>query len=64
VFTVDYEKQDGNSRTLIGHLIGSEPKMGRSQVRDLEITSGYNTRLVDHRTISSITLKGTKYIVK
>lgn len=64
VFTVNFEKQDGTKRTLIGHLLSTEPKMGRSQVRDLEVTTGNNERLVDHRTVSLLILKGVKYVLK
>lgn len=55
----------GAERTLVGYLIGSEPKLGRSQVIDLEIPAGtHNIRQIDHREIQSIILKGIKYIVK
>ncbi len=64
VFTVIFDKQDGNERTLVGRLIGSENHMGRSNVVDLEITSGSPNRQVDHRQIKSLTLRGTKYTVK
>lgn len=64
VFTVNFDKQDSTNRTLVGHLLATEPKMGRSQVRDLEIITGNNSRLVDHRTLNWIIVKGTKYTVK
>ena len=64
VFTAVFDKQDGTKRVLVGHLLSTEPKMGRSQVIDLDITTGNPTRLVDHRTISSIIVKGTKYTLK
>lgn len=55
----------GEYRTLIGYLVHTEPKTGRSQVVDLEIPKGtYNRRLIDHRTLESIIIKNTKYIVK
>lgn len=64
VFTVEFEKQDGTTRVLTGHLLGAEPKMGRTQVIDLEVITGNPSRLVDNRTISSLILKGTKYVTK
>ncbi len=64
VFTVNFDKQDGTNRTLVGHLISAEPKMGRSNVVDLEVVTGHNTRQVDHRTLQYLVLKGIKYTVK
>lgn len=64
VFCVEYIKQDGKERTLVGHLTTTENLMGRSNVVDLMITTGNPLRLADHRTIKSIILKGTKYTVK
>lgn len=60
VFTVYFTKKDGTHRTLIGHLLQLEPKMGRSYVYDLE---NKGTRLVDHRTLEWLIIKGTKYFV-
>jgi len=55
----------GEHRTLVGYLLHTEPKMGRSQVVDLEVPKGtFNKRLIDHRTLESIIIKNTKYIVK
>lgn len=55
----------GEERILVGHLINSEAKLGRSSVVDLQIPKGqHNTRLIDHRNINFIIFKGTKYIVK
>lgn len=64
VFKVDYIKQDGEDRTLIGHLLNTENLMGRSDVVDLQVTGGNPMRQVDHRTTKSIILKGVKYTVK
>ncbi len=64
VFTVNFDKQDGTNRTLVGHLLSAEPKMGRSNVADLEVVTGHNARQVDHRTLLWIVLKGIKYTVK
>ena len=66
----------GEERTLIGYLLDGEPKLGRSQVVDLEEhfenfnrkkakeDVKHTKRLVDHRTINWLVLKNTKYIVK
>jgi hypothetical protein len=55
----------GEERTLVGHLIEVEQKMGRSLVIDLEVPSDqHRLRQVDHRTIDWLILKNVKYIVK
>lgn len=55
----------GEERTLIGHLNHSEPKLGRSNVTDLEIPVGqHRSRLVDHRTINWLIINNVKYVVK
>lgn len=64
VFTVNFDKQTGENRTLTGYLISTEPKMGRSQVIDLEIVTGHAERLVDHRTLNWLISKGIKYELK
>ena len=54
----------GEERTLTGYLVHTEPKLGRSQVVDLEVPTGqHNLRLVDHRTINWLILKNVRYIV-
>lgn len=58
------EALEGKQRVLIGHLLQSEPKMGRSQVRDLEAPPPNNIRLVDHRTLEWLILKNVKYSLK
>ena len=63
-FTVVFEKQDGEGRTLRGVLKQTEPLMGRSYVEDLDIASGHRLRLVDHRSIQSIIINGKKFTVK
>ena len=63
-FTVVFDKQDGTERTLVGKLVDTENHMGRSNVDDLQITSGSPRRQVDHRTLRSLILKGVKYTVK
>lgn len=65
-FTVVFTKQDGTERTLRGILIEPEPVMGRSKVEDLDITGGKQNRfrLVDHRSLISLTVGGKKYTLK
>lgn len=63
-FTVVFNKADGTERTLVGTLIDTENHMGRSNVTDLQVTTGNPLRQVDHRTIKSLVLRGTKYVVK
>jgi arsenate reductase-like glutaredoxin family protein len=51
-------------RVLIGRLVSTENKLGRSIVEDLENTTGTSLRLVDHRTISELILNNIKYVLK
>lgn len=64
VFTVVFEKQDGETRKLRGYMTSSEPTMGRSYCVDLDIDSSHKLRLVDHRTIKELIFKGVKYTIK
>lgn len=55
----------GESRTLTGYVVSMEPKMGRCMVVDLAIPMDqHRLRLVDHRTLESLILRGIKYEVK
>lgn len=65
-FTVVFEKQNGEERTLRGILIEPEPVMGRSKVEDLDIIGGKQNRfrLVDHRSLISLIVGGKKYVIK
>jgi len=66
-FTVVFEKQDGEERTLRGRLVRPEPLLGRSHVEDLDIDDtnpDKRRRQVDHRTISVLIIHGVKYTVK
>ena len=60
----------GEPRTLRGRLLSVEAKLGRSQVFDLDIDKQVKgdwdsrQRQVDHRTINSIIVGDTKYVVK
>lgn len=60
--------RDGEERTLIGHLVATEPVMGRSKVVDLEQQfdkpNTYAMRLVDHRSINWLILANVKYTHK
>lgn len=60
-FTVCFERKSGAERILIGCLVSHEDRMGRSMVRDFEVTEGSPLRLVDHRTLKWIILNGTRY---
>lgn len=60
-FTVVFDKDDGTERKLRGRLIHPEPLLGRSMVHDFDADG---PRLVDHRTIKSLTVNGVKYTVK
>lgn len=64
VFTVEFTKADGSDRVLVGRLVDTENHMGRSNVEDLLTTDTHRLRQVDHRTIKSLILRGTKYTVK
>lgn len=63
-FTVCFEKSDGSERTLRGRLVKPEPLLGRSMVEDLDEKEANKVRMVDHRTIKSLIVEGTKYVVK
>lgn len=65
-FTVHFEKQGGEGRTLRGRLLNPEPLLGRSYVEDLDVAgpSEKRIRLVDHRTILWLIVDCVKYIVK
>ncbi|MCA9683476.1 MAG: hypothetical protein KC457_14850 [Myxococcales bacterium] len=54
----------GELRTLVGYLVQTEARMGRSQVIDLEAPAKHRYRLVDHRTVNWLILKNVKYVVK
>lgn len=64
-FTVVFEKSDGTERTLRGRLISAEPLLGRSKVEDLDIPeTEHRMRLVDHRTLKSLTVNSVQYTLK
>lgn len=63
IFTVKFEKQSGETRTLRGYLAKAEPLLGRSYCVDVDVKEEHRLRLVDHRTISDLTFEGTHYYV-
>jgi hypothetical protein len=64
-FTVVFVKKDGKLRTLRGRLCkDSETTDGRSQVEDLDKKQSDRIRQVDHRTIKSLIIDGTRYVAK
>jgi len=55
----------GEERRLVGYLASTEPKMGRSTVVDLEVsTDQHRLRLVDHRTLKELVLRNVRYTLK
>jgi hypothetical protein len=63
-FTVVFKKADGSLRTLRGRLIPSADSiLGRSMVEDLDLKDN-RVRQVDHRTIVSLIVDNTKFVVK
>lgn len=63
-FLVGFTKADDVYRELVGILVSHEDLMGRSMVRDLNISRGNPLRMVDHRTIRYLVLDGVRYDVK
>ncbi len=72
-FTVEYTKDNGEYRKLRGVYISFD-KRGRSYVIDLDLArdekqfseKGRDSRMreVDHRTLSSVILRGIRYVAK
>lgn len=58
-FTVVFEKQNGEKRTMRARFLSTEPLLGRSIVSDLD--EGGQIKQVDHRTIESIIIDKVKY---
>lgn len=63
-FTVVFDKDNGEERTLRGRLISHDDLRGRSTVEDLDKPAGKRIRQVDHRTVKSLIVDGVKYEVK
>lgn len=67
IFTVCFEKANGEERILIGHLVSVEAHLGRTKVIDVQVALGDKTegiRLIDNRTIQWIVLDNVKYIAQ
>jgi hypothetical protein len=55
----------GEKRTVIGYLLESDDKFGRSLVKDFTLEGSKDkTRLVDHRSIEFIIYKNVKYSLR
>lgn len=54
---------EGETCTLVCHLLRVETKLGRSLVHDLETKAESKVRMVDHRTIDYIIFKNVKYVL-
>jgi len=64
VFTVSFNKINGEERILTGHYKSSEPNLGRTNVIDLNVSADDKSkgiRLVDNREINWIVLDCIKY---
>lgn len=61
VFTVKYETQEGEPRTLRGYFMKHETLFGRTLAFDLDINE---PRLVCHRKLQELVLDGVRYQVK
>lgn len=67
IFTVSFNKKNGDERILVGKLIGAEPNLGRTKVVDLKISPDDRTkgiRMVDNRELNWIVLGQEKYIAQ
>ena len=53
----------GEECKIVGHLLTTESKLGRSTVIDLNAPHGNNIRMVDHRNIDFMIFKNKKYII-
>jgi hypothetical protein len=64
IFKVRFDKQDGEERVLVGHLVHGEELMGRAQVVDLNVEAEYKNRQVDYRTLKELVIGGVHYTLK
>lgn len=62
-FTINFDKADGQNRTLVGKLVEPEPILGRSKVFDFEEPT-VAWKQADHRTLHWMIVNGVKYQVK
>jgi ribosomal protein L18E len=58
------ELLEGETVTMVCHLIDSEANLGRSTVIDFSAATANKFRQVDHRTIDHIIFKNVRYILK
>jgi hypothetical protein len=61
---VTKELLEGETCTMVCHLIDSEANLGRSTVIDFSAATANKFRQVDHRTIDHIIFKNVRYILK
>lgn len=61
--TVNFDKVDGENRTMVCYYLSPEPELGRSYVKDLEDPKSFNKQC-DHRTLQWMIFNGVKYSVK
>jgi hypothetical protein len=58
------EVLDGETCTMVCHLVNTESNLGRSTVIDFSAATENKFRQVDHRTIDHIIFKNIRYILK
>jgi hypothetical protein len=63
-FTVTFRKKNGAERVLVGRMITPDTILGRSTVLDFEADTPSPLRQVDHRTITTLIVRGVRYMVK
>ena len=61
--TVAFVKKDGQERVLRGFYLNHEEMFGRSLCLDLELPKDDNLRLVDHRSLVSLVVGGTRFLL-
>jgi hypothetical protein len=54
----------GKEMEMTCHLVSTEGKLGRLNCLDLNVPAPMNFRMIDLRTVHSLTLKNVKYILK
>lgn len=66
VFEVKFKKKDGSDRTMVAFNTGTVSTLGRSKVNELTVIKdafSVQERQVDHRTVTSVTIGGTRFNV-
>jgi hypothetical protein len=64
VYTVVFEKKNGEDRLLRGWTLSTNPSLGQSTVVDADKPKEDCVRTVPHDKIKSLILEGIKYVVK